>query len=282
MNVGAAVQCPNNYCGPVALPNPNDPNNPIVSGPYWCGYGGVCGYFPTALMGDAASLSEEDADGSSDSGGWSDYANFFIQTKDIKKKKRRRHKGNVKGRRKLTRNKTEAAPAPAPPPPTNHCILMALMAQNLVSEMVKKYGDSVLDKNSKAFSDAVTEFDDQFSTWYIGMPLRTYEQALSLYRNGPTGEPRREGSPHAYVLGQNGFKSGFKEEMEADQTHHFITYMSGGINSAYWSTGAHWTFDHKNDAALGTAGYKIGVGVRSDPAKFLSIGTTIINEICGN
>lgn len=140
--------------------------------------------------------------------------------------------------------------------------------------------------------NAVLRFDEAFSERYVGRPARTTDDLLDLYRRGPVGR-----TIPSYYFGQTGFKTRYMESrrvypepgkgyyteeiVDNDQTHHFATMLSAGVNGSQWSATAHNIGDNDGDIRLTNAAYAIGATLRSDPYKGLkNIGKTIRSKIC--
>jgi hypothetical protein len=66
-----------------------------------------------------------------------------------------------------------------------------------------------------------------------------------------------------------------------DQTHHFVTYFSGGLNAQDGILEAHkMTEDQPADVRLGDAAQLFGHAVRNDPGRLRMIGTSIQIRVC--
>lgn len=110
-----------------------------------------------------------------------------------------------------------------------------------------------------------------------GRPLRNWDDAMELQRGADTS------AAHG-LLGESGFASEFKEGKESnDQTHHFVTYFSGGLNAQDGILKIHRrTEDQPADRRLGDAAQNFGHAVRNDPMRLRWIGNSIQTRICDN
>ena len=86
------------------------------------------------------------------------------------------------------------------------------------------------------------------------------------------------------LLGESGFAPEFREgRVSNDQTHHFVTYFSGGLNAQDGILRAHkLTEDQPADERLGDAAQKLGHAVRNDPERLRWVGNSIQIRICDN
>ena len=66
---------------------------------------------------------------------------------------------------------------------------------------------------------------------------------------------------------------------DADQTHHFAAFFSGGIN-AHSSALLHNLNDNSGDVNLGNASYDLGADLAAHPEKLRRIGAIIRSQIC--
>jgi RHS repeat-associated protein len=109
-------------------------------------------------------------------------------------------------------------------------------------------------------NELLENFDRIFSELYVGQPVTSAAVAtnLFLHPNLPDRKIQR------YDLGQEDFRSEFRESGSGfiDQTHHFATYFSAGLNSSkadilYALTRAHRAQDNAADARLGRAAFHL-------------------------
>jgi hypothetical protein len=176
----------------------------------------------------------------------------------------------------------------------NPCDRMARRAQKVANEALEW-----AEKNKKTMKEALSMFDRSFTPYYIGEIWSG--DNVSYFRKTGGGVPTSKRIPGEW--GQADFKEEYLDaeatryapatdnngtpvnNLVSDQVHHFVGYMSAGINGAYWSSTAHeitdWWGDNPGDVALGEAAYNIGKSLTSDPSTSLkSIGKTIKDKIC--
>jgi RHS repeat-associated protein len=157
------------------------------------------------------------------------------------------------------------------------CGDMASFAQSLA--------DAAAFKN-KRDEDALREFDREYSRLYVGHPMYDLLDVLDLMANGP-----QDRTQIRFHFGQTGFKNEFKEMRKdngrwqiapdpQDQTHHFVTMLSAGINSRYFASAIHNIGDNPGDQRLTNAAYDIGVNLRKHPWEITDIGDIIRRVIC--
>jgi hypothetical protein len=155
-------------------------------------------------------------------------------------------------------------------PISNVCEAMADIAQAFANEALRN--------NSKNYKAAVREFDDLFSTFYAGRPMRTTRDLWTAFLFGVNLRRTPE------LRGDTGFKCEFIDG-EGDQTHHFAAMFSAGINAAYMTSTAFtyvsdlWDRNWR-DMALTRAAYPISLKVATRPSTLNSIGYIIRRDIC--
>jgi RHS repeat-associated protein len=147
------------------------------------------------------------------------------------------------------------------------CGAMAETAQKIANIAVKNAGGD--------FGKALTEFDYEFGTLYAGRPLRNWDDAMVLQRGADT-------EAAFGLLGESGFDPKFQEgRVSNDQTHHFVTYFSGGLNAQDGILKIHRALeDQPADVRLGDAAQLFGHAVRNDPERLKMIGTSIQIRVC--
>jgi YD repeat-containing protein len=149
------------------------------------------------------------------------------------------------------------------------CGAMAEQAQRIANTAVKNAGGD--------FRRALVEFDFNLGTLYAGRPLRGWEDAAELQKGADT-------SKAFGLLGESGFQQEFQEgRVSNDQTHHFVTYFSGGLNAQDGILKIHRaTEDQPADRRLGDRAQQFGHVVRNDPQRLQWIGNSIQIRICDN
>ncbi len=142
------------------------------------------------------------------------------------------------------------------------CYRMTRVLSGVVNIAIANFGGAVAaSPDSHAEIDGIVDnVDKAFSGTYSGRQLKTIADARALSPSGVG--PHLAPPPYG---GQSGFKADFREgdNMENDQTHHFATYFSGGINAMSLTTSIHELFDDSEaDVRLGKAAYSLGQTLR--------------------
>jgi YD repeat-containing protein len=153
---------------------------------------------------------------------------------------------------------------------TDACYEMATQAQHFADQALKKYGGDL--------KKALGEFDYNFSVLYAGRPLNSIRNALILMHGADVKRAGEQG-----LLGESGFKQTFQEGNRwNDQTHHFVTYFSGGLNQAHITTSVHQYLVEDNDAdkRLGEAAFDLGVNIEKRPEDLRRIRFLIDQTVC--
>jgi len=146
-----------------------------------------------------------------------------------------------------------------------------------MAEQAQKFANIAVGNAGGDYRKALTEFDSLLGTLYAGRPLRNWDDAMELQRGADT-------SKASGLLGESGFAREFQEgNVSNDQTHHFVTYFSGGLNAQDGILKIHKaTEDQPADKRLGDAAQKFGHAVRNDPERLRWIGNSIQIRICDN
>jgi RHS repeat-associated protein len=149
-----------------------------------------------------------------------------------------------------------------------------------MADVAQQQADKALRANGNDPSKALSAFDTAFSTLYAGRAMKTGIDELNLSYYGAVGR-----TINSYYFGETGFKQEFMDTDEdnkganADQTHHFATFFSAGIN--FWlESKVHNIGDNTGDQNLGNAGYDLGAALRHDPNKLRNVGELIRSNIC--
>lgn len=165
--------------------------------------------------------------------------------------------------------------------PRTPCATMAALAQGAANEALEDAGDNL--------ADAVERFDEIFNgMWYVGERVTGISVAQRLRENNFSGRQLTRD-----YFGQEDFRQEFREADrngnllggDHDQTHHFATYFSAGINSyavgaLRFGQWAHRNLDNIGDNRLGSAGFTLGRELSADPNMLHNIGRTIRDRIC--
>jgi hypothetical protein len=152
------------------------------------------------------------------------------------------------------------------------CGALAEEAHNIAVQAVKNAGGD--------FAKALREFDNNLSALYVGRPLRTLGDAWALQNGADVSRARARG-----LLGETGFEAKFQEgRPQNDQTHHFVTYFSGGLNSFDSAAAIHKNVfeDNQPDIDLADAAFKLGDDLRNEPQRLKDIAYSIKMRICNN
>jgi hypothetical protein len=103
--------------------------------------------------------------------------------------------------------------------------------------------------------------------------------ALVLRNGADVSRARARG-----LLGETGFKREFTGERAGfnDQTHHFVTYFSAGLNGFWTAASIHRYFveDNDPDRLLGDAAYALGAAIRAKPELLKTVRSDILKKIC--
>ena len=256
---GAAVQCPDNDCGPQARWVVTDEGKkvPFLTLPFMAFANGESGYYIPGWVGatpqaqaDAGPALRAVASGAAT--GWSIDSPFTQDPVVVN--------GHIID------------------DPQTPCHIMADVAQN--------EADTALMQNPKNDAAALAQFDRTFSTLYVGGPFTDSYQA-SRWRGGDG----RTINPNFPFTGGDGFRNKYKDSgtnanpliagPKADQTHHYAAYQSLGINDVVFAT----TYgilreDNQGDLNLSRAAYRIGSRLRDKPFDLRNIGVIIRRTIC--
>lgn len=160
------------------------------------------------------------------------------------------------------------------------CKVMADVAQNSTNDI-------------GPITEALRNFDNEFSRLYHGGPIRTIEDAQKF----APGD-LREINPY-YASNGSGFKEEFRDTgpephpiggRDADQTHHFSAYLSMGLNARYdiyvaGQYGLRFQLkkpkpDNQGDQRLGKVAFEYGSYLRNNPKQLSNIGQWIRDNIC--
>jgi RHS repeat-associated protein len=144
---------------------------------------------------------------------------------------------------------------------------MAKIAEQPAKDAIRKVG--------AANWDALGEFDRSLSQRYLGNDGMgsTPWSAMRFFR-----APLHPNS----LWGDGGFKARYQDH-EGDQTHHFVAFLSAGINSQADSALLHrylTDYNNKADRDLGATAYTIGDYMARDPMKLWLVGDRIRDWIC--
>jgi RHS repeat-associated protein len=154
------------------------------------------------------------------------------------------------------------------------CGHMAAVAQQQANEALQANGNKP--------ANALSAFDDQFGTIYAGRAMKSLYDEYRLASNGPQGRTITQ-----RYWGETGFrlefmdtdKENISKHADADQTHHFAAFFSGGING-HSSSLLHNLNDNSGDINLGNAAYDLGADLAAHPNKLRRIGALIRSKIC--
>ena len=183
----------------------------------------------------------------------------------------------------------------------NPCERMAERANQIVSEIYHSQIGSN-DKGMIDFYQALGEFDRQFSLYYVGLQVKSFDD-LKKFLGAATSKSReslgfstKSEGPNPIAsnseLGQYDFKDQYRDSRDkydaADQTHHFVAFLSAGINMSASTDFFSWMHElddryqgNTGDVALGTAAYNYGVALKKDPGRNLGgIKNWIRTNIC--
>jgi hypothetical protein len=150
-----------------------------------------------------------------------------------------------------------------------------------MADVAQQQANRALRANGNDPSRALSAFDKAFGTLYAGRPMASLSDVAHLAYYGPVGR-----TINSFYFGETGFKQGFMDTgddtkgVNADQTHHFAAFFSGGINGFYISTTVHNIGDNEGDQRLGDAGYYLGAALRHDPNNLRNVGSLIRSKIC--
>lgn len=146
-----------------------------------------------------------------------------------------------------------------------------------MAEQAQKFANTATKNANNDFRKALTEFDFLLGTHYAGRPLRGWSDALELQNGADVSRAKAAGQ-----LGESGFEPRFQEgKVNNDQTHHFVTYFSGGLNAQDGILKVHKaTEPQPADIRLGDAAQAFGHAVRNDPERLRWIGNSIQTRIC--
>jgi hypothetical protein len=159
-------------------------------------------------------------------------------------------------------------------------------AQHLADSITSAYPNTDPAKQIRAF-------DVRLSQWYIGAWIGTsYASAVAFFAK--TSGSHFEGGDLNKVseryFGAEDFPDKFKDnphgqiDLGADQTHHFVAYLSAGLNNQSVAAINHMQADassgNTGDVGLGSAAYGMGQYILQDPAKLNHIGEYIWKYIC--
>jgi YD repeat-containing protein len=155
------------------------------------------------------------------------------------------------------------------------CGALADEAGRLANNALRQEGDTNIDVQRLAR----VQFDTQLSGIYAGQRLATLVNAWSLSKGANIQQANARG-----LLGETGFKSEFTGERTGfnDQTHHFVTYFSAGLNGFTSAAFIHKYFfeDNEPDRLLGDAAFDLGMAIRDKPATLKNVRADIIKKIC--
>jgi len=117
-------------------------------------------------------------------------------------------------------------------------------------------------------------FDARLSKWYVGRSMTSLPTAIVHYgrilANG-TDMTKSGAEILATHGGAGGFKGIFLDSRDnmADQTHHFVAFLSAGINDTSTTAYLHMMQDslqgNEGDMALGLVAFQMGQDLRNNP-----------------
>lgn len=146
------------------------------------------------------------------------------------------------------------------------CTLMVRILQGALNIAIQNIGgtDKFIVAPHEKLDGVLDDIDKAFSSIYSGRQLKTVEDIVELAPASMGGGPGPVLAPAPYG-GQTGFKKIYWEgnNPDNDQTHHFATYFSGGINGMSLTTTIHSLRDtDENDIALGKIAFSLGADLR--------------------
>ena len=149
------------------------------------------------------------------------------------------------------------------------CATMANAAQTLADEAIVESGGATV--------GAVERFDKAFSQAYLSNDGigKSFGSALEFFL-----KDIKPSVPRSW-WGESGFRPEYQDH-EGEQTHHFVAFLSAGINNQALASSLHQLTDQNNkaDLLLGNAAYTLGRGLRNYPAQLDWVGKTIYFTIC--
>ena len=151
-----------------------------------------------------------------------------------------------------------------------------------VADVAQQQANEAFQASGNNLAKALSAFDDQFGVIYDGRAMKSAYDEYRLARYGPQGRTINQ-----RYLGETGFKLEFMDtdpeniskHSDADQTHHFASFFSGGINGQS-SALLHNLNDNSGDVNLGNAGYDLGADLAAHPENLRRIGAIIRSKIC--
>ena len=169
------------------------------------------------------------------------------------------------------------------------CNRMATRAQNIADRLIREAGSDLVFGNNRdaSWDKALSDFDKEFTTMYVGQIIDGLRSAKAVYANGGG----TKGGPMSQY-GQRDFKDDYLDtewprnstDINADQVHHFAGFLSMGINAVSLAAFAHAAQDLYNgnpgDVALSEKAYSIGSQLRKEPRRLKYIGSDIRESIC--
>ncbi|MCU1265081.1 MAG: hypothetical protein JWM21_1399 [Acidobacteria bacterium] len=215
------------------------------------------------------------------------------QTRPVLRKRgqtRPRRVGDVRRQRRATRKGKQHPEGPLPqesggenqtgaPQQTDVCDLLARNAQKIYDELPNK---------AINLGRELEAVDARLSKWYVGRRMSSFATAAIFYvqllaHGGDIAKMGAELADKGY-FGTGGFPEKFLDSRipDQDQTHHFVAFLSAGINDTTVDLHVSWDFLQGNggDLRLGFAAYHLGQYLRNNRSELKNIGNLIQDNIC--